>query len=274
MIEGIGYLTVFAIVIIVIIYFSNKPNKEERELLKEKESDAVNAAIYDESRIQFINKYKQFIIPIFENDKTPDLIELKEILSNALFINNSDIDSIISKMSMYGMIDIQKDDKFTEGWIMSNLEYMYPNFRTFGRLMRPKNNIWDYSMMDDNPRLIELINSEYSLLRESKDPIFSSYFEIGLITNEKALETFGETDIFNSKVNLYIIANIDSNCKSYDSINKYASKFNFRTLLIEYVCPITIDLQSDEYASLFSIHKTKLKGRTDFNEIFGRLINK
>ncbi len=277
MIEAIGWFVIVAIGFIIVLYIGSRPSKGEKAAAEARKEEQINDKLRKESRIQFISKYKGFLTPLIESGDVMQLDVLKQSLSNTLLISDQEVQDLIDNMRMNGMIELNDDGSITKGYFLSMLEYLYPNFIKFCKMMQSKDGIIDYSMMEENPHMVELINSTYSPIKDKYTYQSNSYIEFGLITKSEAIKVFDDTEIFKGEINLYILVEISQECeflhrnfnKNGDPVSQYATKLKWRNVLIDAVLPLRDDWQIVDYNDHYNRVRANLVKRDDYRAIFG-----
>jgi hypothetical protein len=93
MLEAIGFLTVLAIGFYILIAYISKPSKAQRELSEIQAKKKIDEKTKEESKILFISKYKDLVLPLFKNMKLKQS-ELEEKIANAYNYSNNEVDGI------------------------------------------------------------------------------------------------------------------------------------------------------------------------------------
>jgi hypothetical protein len=274
MLEAIGFLTVVAVILFLLINHISKPSPEEQKRIDKRKEVKLKEVAREESKTTFILQYKDFVLSLLMNG-TIKSSELKDKLISTYSYPTELAYNIYCEMIGYGMIRSLDNDNIEISRSLKELKYLFPNFYKFCELSGEKKGFKDYSFMSDSPHLIKFINS--TLYSEGTGiDILKSYFKFGIIDNKQAEKDYGTIDLFNNNFNLFLIANIGIYCDSYHRTNKtpeilqnHISILNHKRLLIGNVQNIERDLQIQDYQYIFDRSYNELYQSGSFKFIFG-----
>ncbi len=274
MLEAIGFFTVLAVLLFLLINHTSKPNKAEQERMDIKKEENLKKVTREESKKMFILQYKDFLLPLLMNGAI-DYYVIKEKLITTYHYSDELASKILSDMISYGMICRLENNTVNINYSLKQLKYLYPNFYKFCELTGENKNYKNYSFISNSPYLIRFINSNLYIESTGMD-LLNSHLKFGIITNNQATKEFGTNNILNNKFNLYLIAYPGIYCESYhtkngtlDLLKKYTTILNHKRLIVGDIFKLDRDLQIQDYKNIFERSYNKLYRSESFKFIFG-----
>ena len=275
MFEAIGFLTVIAVILFLLINHITKPSPEEQKRIEIRKNEKLKEVAKEESKKTFIIQYKDLLLSLLMNGtfKTSELIDklittygYSEIIANDIY----------REMIGYGMILSDRDNNNRLGYSLEKLKYLFPNFLKFCELSGEMKDFKDYSFSSDTPHLKKFISSKLYSESPTLD-ILTSHFIFGIISNNQAEREYGTNNkLFNNKFNLFLIANVGLSCeihhstnKTMEEIQKYVIVLNHKKILIGDILKLERDLQIQDYQYIFDKCYNELGQSESFKFIFG-----
>lgn len=185
MLETIGVITLVAIAIGIFFLIATKPTEKEKKDQQVLIQHKVKKDLIKMNEESVIEKYKDFVIKIFEPDeKLP-----KETIINAIRHRNNcseyDAEQTFHDIAGVGLIFSWEEGIYEKGFVFNSLSRIYTGFCKLGSQLS-KEGFRDVTFLDKNPT-IKMITDKFL-----KDPFKGTFretvLEFGIISKNEALE--------------------------------------------------------------------------------------